>query len=439
MNRLIAPGMLFLLTACLSPPSDIVGNADVADVEESPRHRDVNTVQRAAQNVVTHDLKVGTHSRLALSKNDVASVVGDLNDIMTTAAGECLKVGFKLTRGPDVLPASMPRYVGDGNFEKFKASPYSINIVSQILECGGFTNPRGQSFAGCTAVGSFPVTAIASVAQLRSNLWAHELGHSQGLLDRCDDRQNRCKDNIGWVMAGVLDQTNTRISDDECLAFQGKQNFPILIGTETKSEDERSVVSLLESSWNHAMPVTQILEIGSAGRSDVVAYIESKEPFGLANAVLALGLIGTPGDVETLLSVMTYEDVNASGSLDFGVVDAKLNVPVALGYLANLNGSPDITRIVGQFISPKTNLRYFPYIDDIETLEEYAKALARNAGVAAAIAGDEVGAKILSDQELSQSRGAFDLGVDEGYSERIGRFSEEVQSKGLISILEDSN
>ena len=141
-------------------------------------------------------------------------------------------------------------------------------------------------------------------------------------------------------MAGSLDLRNRRLSADECAAFYGPQQFPIILASNGPADStDETVEDLLQRDWHHAMPVTEIVSLNNEQVVELRDYVTDAEYPGIANAVLALGLSGEEEDAELIFQTLMYDITSSSGDIDFDVIDAKLNVPIALGYLANTTGA----------------------------------------------------------------------------------------------------
>ncbi len=392
-----------------------------------------------------HELKIGAFADGIISLSAVKANVDAMNRLVADSGHqECSGVTFKLVLGPQKYGPNIPKFVGNGNFNQFRNSGFSVNVVSQVQECGGFVVARGQSFAGCTNIGSFPVAVIPSNQQMRPLLWLHELGHSQGLSDRCDDRPNGCRSNIGWVMAGVLDRRNVKIGSDECRRLDGEQNFPILVQTDTTIEN--SVDDILAQDWNHAMPVLNILALDEEDKARLRDVLKGTDTTLWANAVLALGLVGNEEDGAAILSVLdspilSVDPAAEQGEVDFAVIDAKLNVPIALGYLANRTQSAEAINELAQLVAPVRNTPLFDGFVDQDAANEYAAALARNVAVGLALSD-----MTATDAANLRSRDVFDsnfrganrsssLNMDEAFIGKLDGLSDEVSRRGLTDVL----
>lgn len=379
-----------------------------------------------------HTLKIGTFAPGVLSQAEAQAAIAAMNAAMQGNSGLCPRVRFTLTRGPESSAGALPGFVGGGNWSAFARSPYSINVVSQILECGPHVVVGGQSFGGCTTVGSVPVTVVPSTLQTRPVLWLHELGHSQGLGDRCRDES--C---AGNVMAGILNASNTRLSGGECQAMFAPQHFRIRITDELHGDPVRTVRQLLELRWNHDMPVEALTALTPAQVDTVRDILRRRPAQGFANAVLALGLTGAAADAPLIRSVLEASALR-DGSIAFDVVDAKLNVPVALGYLANRTGDSGTIDRLAELRDPRQNTRFFTDLGEDGMTLEYGRALARNVAVGAALSqGAEGRALLAALTEESRSR-QIALGVDDGYLSRLAELSRREAAKGIAEILIDA-
>ena len=298
-------------------------------------------------------------------------------------------------------------------------------IVVQIQYCSGFVAAQGQSFSGCTRRGSRPITLKRTGASKEAYLWLHEIGHSQGLIDRPQTEE-------GSVMRGLLYESNNKVSSEECDAFLGEQNFPIL----EVANDGLAFEELLKSQWSHEFPYEQIQALNEDEVQRVRDAIVNKDYAAWPNAVLILGLRGNTSDLEL------FEFVINERSEDYDVIDAKVNVPIALGYMAVQNASTEILDLINRFENPRQNVELFGDLPSIELEEEYAKATARNAafGFALARANESPAMKVRSGAFLSMqadqlAAGTYSLDVGSAFFEDLNALSARAEAGGLESIL----
>jgi hypothetical protein len=402
-----------------------------------------------AQADTVHELKIGTFADGILTATGAKRLVEKMNGVLANSGQQaCSGVSFKIVKGPEKYGANIPKSVAEGNFNQFRNSGYSINVVSQILQCGDYVVTQGQSFGGCTSMRSFPITVVPGDSGRRYLLWLHEIGHSQGLPDRCDDRPNGCRSNIGWVMAGVLDARNLKLSAEECRMLDGDQNFPILIQAENVGES--TVDELLAQDWNHAMPVPMLLALDDTETARLREILSGEDRSLWANAVLALGLSGTAEDSALLLNVLNAPilagaEAQEESEIDFGVIDAKLNVPIALGYLANRTLDGSVVGDLGSLADPTGNMQWFQGFSDAEAEQEYSAALSRNVAVGLALSDmTATNSSNIQSRDLFESnfRGANRnslLEMDESFVEELDNLSQEVSEQGLANVLQTDN
>ncbi|WP_146346369.1 hypothetical protein [Falsiphaeobacter marinintestinus] len=389
-----------------------------------------------ANSETLHEVKVGLHVGGVVSNGAALAAVDTMNSLLKmTGHVECKDIRFVLERQPEPFSDGLPRAITSAaDFSAFRQSPYSINVVSQVLYCGGHQVAAGASFGGCTTVGAKPVIVTPSgSAGTRALKWLHELGHSQGLRDRCKDRKNSCRDDIGWIMAGILHPDNRKLSIEECFAYAGAQNFPVLEVTDFTSDGlDRE---FLEMEYIHGLPIAPILEASSEDLAMVREVVAERDAALLPNAVLVLGLIGDPTDQEALLGVLE------GPSEDHGARIAKLNAVTALGYLLNRFDDPKTFGALRSFSNPNQNQRYFEGAGSFELAEEFARAMSRSAlmGVGMANPKDEQLAQstrgFIDDQEQAQLKGAFDLHIDESFFEELETTRKRVGDSGILGYL----
>ena len=292
------------------------------------------------------------HALGAISEARVNEILSKMETILLEPGGnpQCADVTFRQTQPPEEYAAGLPNSVVNGSMEELRNSGYSVNIVVQIQYCSGFVAAQGQSFSGCTRRGSRPITLKRTGASKEAYLWLHEIGHSQGLIDRPQTEE-------GWVMRGLLYESNNKVSSEECDAFLGEQNFPIL----EVANDGLAFEELLKSQWSHEFPYEQIQALNEDEVQRVRDAIVNKDYAAWPNAVLILGLRGNTSDLEL------FEFVINERSEDYDVIDAKVNVPIALGYMAVQNASTEILDLINRFENPRQNVELFGDLPSIRT------------------------------------------------------------------------
>lgn len=381
----------------------------------------------------THELIVGRAFDNTIRDSDVQSIVTKANKILAGVPhASCRTTKLLKTVGAQTFSDDLPRAITSRqDFNKIRDSGYSVNVVSQILWCGGHVVKQGQSFGGCTTIGNEPVIVTRRSRSIEATIWLHEIGHAQGLSDRCEDRKSTgCRKDVGWVMAGFAHRSNSKISEAECSAYAKEQTFPIIV-EDGLFEDEGMTIDLLSGEWLHGVPLDAILSATPDQIEQARDIVRSLEGGALPNAILALGLVGEEADAVLFNEVMLLPAGNQK------LIDAKLNVPIALGYLFNRFETRSIFGTLTEFRKPFDNFDYLEGIDDFDVRVEYARAISRNALVGISMAQFQNGSfapaivNYIGTQRASQEAGAYDLQVGNEFFDAL----DEISGTGSIEEL----
>jgi hypothetical protein len=182
----------------------------------------------SAQEPVVHPLTVSIHAtvlpKLAkLAKLDHTDIKGIIEGILKHASdllqnNNC-NVGFEL-KGPINTFESAPADIKTADdLEAVHSVPADVKVVRSITFCVGQTNNEG--FLGCawrpegrqktvvvSIAGSLPGMGSAS------HVWAHEYGHTTGLLHRFQ------AGNFSLMTPCVIQAYSAKINQDECNNFR---------------------------------------------------------------------------------------------------------------------------------------------------------------------------------------------------------------------------
>lgn len=181
----------------------------------------------------THSLKVSQHADLNLSRGEVKKILKQMSYILQTdddgAGGapgsddHACDVEFVLdgeigtfSSSAEDLDLNVVRDRADID-ELFGRRDEHVKVVTSIgvcpqpedpLELEDEDPPEGElRWAGCTD-GSTAVVAVQHTIERSAIVWAHELGHIEGLEHRVSSP--------GWIMNNMLYEANTQLSAREC-------------------------------------------------------------------------------------------------------------------------------------------------------------------------------------------------------------------------------
>lgn len=382
-----------------------------------------STLGADAQSTTTYILKVATFPGHAFTRSAAEGILALSKGILEERDGdsdiECRTIRFVVPAEPrQTAPVSI------GSREEFNAlfGHNSVYIVEDIDWCGD--NPP-RPILGCSAPGGPIVVTRHPAAAL---LWAHEIGHGQGLEDRRSPRRNVMYYRNGGgrqVDAGQCDAYRTaqvfplgeagpgeqppELSNSDRLLDMQSRARAAATEPEAAPEGAEALPEFLGELWMHGAPVSEILAL-SAEEVDATRDVLRSDRHELwPNAVLVLGLRGSGEDMALLQQVL---DAPVAG--DEWVALAKVNVGLAAGYMANLTGFEEPAAALVELLEPDP--RYFvgspsPELD--------ARAMGRNAARGAALVPSL--APYVAEQQQRVERGELDLGVS-------GRFYEETRS-----------
>jgi hypothetical protein len=155
-------------------------------------------------------MTIGRYSTASLSDGDADSILSSASSILQSNDGGG-DVACRLSFDRNGTVSSFT--VGDGVIDDgteasaIHAVSPRVKVVNQILWCGGPGAPG--TIIGCTSGSSSIITRTTS--SLEPQLWAHEYGHTQALLDNTTTP--------GMVMYQTASASNTRVTSYDCNAM----------------------------------------------------------------------------------------------------------------------------------------------------------------------------------------------------------------------------
>lgn len=170
-----------------------------------------------AQDVIVHKLTVAIHPavRARLAQEDIEGILKHASRFLQD--NNC-KVGFELD-GPVTTFKSPADIQNADDLEAVHSVPADVKIVQSITFCVGQIDKEG--FLGCawrpegrqktvvvSITGSLPKMGIAS------RVWAHEFGHTTGLLHRYQTG------NFSLMTPCEIQAYSAQINQDECNHFR---------------------------------------------------------------------------------------------------------------------------------------------------------------------------------------------------------------------------
>jgi hypothetical protein len=265
------------------------------------------------------------------------------------------------------------------------AQPGYVHVVNQINSCDGTTDALGCSdISGkCMVLVRWTPDATMDPSQMEEGiLWAHEYGHTKGLQHREDSDA---------VMNSVLGPDHLKVISCECSAYLERGSCPA--AAVEPARQAAGVEGFVHQIYIHGVPAQQARQYNSP--EDVKKLAEflqnPKEQVYWSNAVMTLGLIGTPNASQELASFLN----RGSGVLTPAAYRAKSSAVIAMGYaLARSGGEPLLT-----FLERKTDPKAWqslswssPFTSDPD---QERMQLARSAVAALGVSGNAKAAAAL--------------------------------------------
>ncbi len=297
------------------------------------RHPDVSLTDAEARQIFASFSKV-------VNKADSAADVACIGEV----AGQSLPA-FYVLDGP-VQTYTGPAVInGSADFLALLQQPGYAKVVSAINWCGDF----GPNIIGCAPIPGNTFVVVRHTSALEGVLWAHEFGHSTGLVHRND---------AGALMRSSLGVDHRNITLAECQSLIQKFNPDYYLpgapaaavrSTAPVNTDSAvdglvneaealptSVVELVRRVYPHGTPMKALAAIGSTSELPALRSMlnDPEEAPYWGNIAVALGMFGDASDVARLTQFASSRAaLNSPGAL--GDASAAL---MALGYLANRTG-----------------------------------------------------------------------------------------------------
>lgn len=326
-----------------------------------------------------------------------------------------------------VLTKSLSEYVPNDR---------TISIFDQITHCGNTTIPAGFTILGC-ARPSGPVTVTRHSKEVV--IWAHEMGHGQGLSHHTDTN------NLMFKEAALHRRFVTQV---QCNAFLSGQDFPIVEASDTAPQDqpsvgagdaavlERPVAEMLDEVWVEGPPFARILEAPEELATLSREAIDAKRFDQWANAITILGLRGGPDDFRYFEAVLN-EPVEVEPDVPSPIVEAKVAAPLALGYWSARIGDPRAIETLNQLAANEPAAR-ITGLSNVERGADSVTPVMTNAliGLAIASAKSDVANEALIEARSRAGRGEIDIQTEaEPFFAGLDDLRAAIAERGLEAYL----
>ncbi|MEL7114273.1 MAG: hypothetical protein AAGP08_01565 [Pseudomonadota bacterium] len=410
----------------------------------------------AAKAETSFNIVIGVHPNASYSPENAGKTLTKIRNEIQSRCGDLAFPSPKMR----ALDASLPHIVNGGSetqLRRFAATGTSVQVVSTIAAC---PDPAvGGRILGCARPrGPILVVQHGGISS-NAQIWAHELGHAQGLIGDFGSYVDGHNTNAGFLMSNRANPNNWRMYVSECRQFYTAQNFPPIIEVDAIIEDvplvlgefeeaveadpiEPTARDYLSSYWMHGLDFSVFEDDRDAILEQAIAAVSGDDYLLWPNSVLVLGYAAPDPALDLIGKVLqteTAENADADGSpleIASAINDAKINAATALGYLA-FQGDTGALDLLAPLTSPEDN-RAFPFIEetrDIGTLS-VSLALSASVGEALAAARGEQAQALSVEQRSERFSDETELSIDESYFERLDALTESLRGNTLLDVLE---
>lgn len=233
-----------------------------------------------------------------------------------------------------------------GEIDKlFALKNADVHIVSEIHCCGG---PKG-GIVGCAGLGT-PLIVLPpdrNRTASRAIQWMHEFGHRMGLCHRditASTLMNSCP-NSGRkdISPCERDALEGKGLSGDCQSYCGVQSQ---CGGQL---NQLRILALVHQNFIEGVPYQANIEYTNNEFSELVHLLNDPRKEALwAKAVTVLGMTGDPAAFDLLRSFLERD----TGSISSSAYAAKLDVPIALGYLLKKTENPEILKYLIKGLRP---------------------------------------------------------------------------------------
>lgn len=422
------------------------------------------TAVSGAQAEQSFEIVVGVHEDVSYSAKDAGKT---LTVIRNKLYGKCGPIKFPKARRVSISSDLPDNVIMDSarpdHINLYLATDTSLQMVPAIAACP--KPPTTGKIGGCARPGG-PILVTKRASRARdAQIWAHEIGHAQGLNSRFGGYVKGHNPNFGSLMFAAANPKNWGMTKAECTQYYTVQTFPpapasesiivdepLAISDEVDSEDEPNrdedtgnfARDYLVSEWPHGLDVA-LFNANSNALSEMARVALEEDDVELwPNSVLVAGFANFEGAFELIAKVLETSEVDTEFARSypeeaaFLINDAKINAGVAIGYLS-YHGVPEATDLLVRLISPNRNLASVPFGDDSRDIQQLSQNLAilATTGLSIAVSGNPGLRSIFENHKNASRAGQYDLGVDEAFFDQLEELSKSQQNGSLGDILTD--
>jgi hypothetical protein len=229
------------------------------------------------------------------------------------------------------------------DYKNVCAQPGYVHVVNQINWCDGTTDALGCSDTPgkcMVLVRWIPDGTLDPAQQEEGILWAHEYGHTKGIQHRNDSDA---------VMNPELGPDHLKITSCECSAYLERGSCSA--AAVAPPRQAAGVEGFVHQIYIHGVPAQQAHQYSSPEDVKKLAQLlqnPEEQPYW-ANAVMTLGLIGTPNAAQELASFLN----RGSGVLTPAAYRAKSSAVIAMGYALARSGREPLLSFLERKTDPK--------------------------------------------------------------------------------------
>ncbi len=237
------------------------------------------------------------------------------------------------------------------SYNQYNDMALNVRVVSMITWCAGAGGPD-TAIVGCSdqPSGRFSISVLKRSASRNHLLWLHEYGHNCGLGHM---------DSPGNVMNPVLDDGNTQLTADQCIALKnGPGGSQRAVAAENEGKDEKTqddkdndgnagggdgndkmdITTFVGQDFIHGVPFDKASKYGAKDVPVLVDMLMTrKEEEAWPNIVATLSYIGDPQAVKPLIEFFE----RGEGKISTVEYTAKNGVLIHLGDLINKSKSEE--------------------------------------------------------------------------------------------------
>jgi hypothetical protein len=389
-----------------------------------------STIASIAQPQTIFDVSVWGHGGSTINDGKIDAILADASRLFQEidAPGD-IECALDLRRSGsyDTFPAAWGKVLA-ASLASLTPNERTVGIFDQITLCGDTTIPAGFTILGCARPGG-PVTVIRHTKE--TIIWAHELGHGQGLSHHNDTRNLMYKE-------AALDRRS--VTQAQCDAFVSGQDTPLveLVDGTPEGSPDQPLGAMLDEVWVEGPPFARILEAPEELVDLSRSAVADRQFDKWANAITILGLRGNVEDFEFFETVLR-EPVEIAEGEPSAIAEAKVATPLALGYWGVQTGDIRAAELLQQL----TDIGAAAEITGLATGERGAGSavpVVTNAyvGLAIAAAKLDVAREVIAGARSVRGALSEQLQIDgDTFVAGLEALSNAVAERGLVPYLVD--